>query len=416
MIQRSVHCRVRTLIHCGLLAGILSSAPASRAVSLSDWATLVSFRPDPAMQGKLQSREADPEAGPWGVQKIEHSRGALLLQSTALVVTKMPAFNGKVVDSRGLLYQVRQHFAEFFDPALAVYGPASKDDQVALISPNPAGAVVHVAYKVQGGGRDTAFLLSEASADHVVWTSLHGGKTGLSHNLYSGNRELGVASALPMDGCVLYSRAAMRAAEAGTLQEEAALAAQSQTLWLSVFERIRAFVEANGGAVVDGLEPPISTFVAWNDVAKSLHQPKIGWQDMDGLWQSTDKEKRFAILFHGLTLPAEFIERNRKGKELRMAVTVQISPGAKGVTSYVLERPNDSKEVLSFYDFNALLQGDIMASKPKPSRLVLTRVGDKLRAEWYGLTISRDAAGRLAKTKQPGVVKPRMYEFKPEGM
>ena len=151
-------------------------------------------------------------------------------------------------------------------------------------------------------------------------------------------------------------------------------------------------------------------------MAKTFHQPKIPWQDMDGLWSSTDKEKRFSIQFHGLSSPAEFIERNRKGKELRMPVMVQIVPGAKGVSTYVLERPNDSKDVLTFYDFGALLQGDIIASKPKPSRLVLTRNGEKLKAEWYGLTISRDAGGRLATTKQPGVVKARIYEFKPDGL
>ncbi len=416
MIHRSVPCRVRTLIHCGLLAGALGTAPAGRAVTLSDWSSLVSFRPDPALQGKIQSRQADPEAGPWSIQKIERSRGELLLQSTALVVTKMPAFNGKVVDSRGLLSHVRQHLADFFDPALANYGPVSPDDQAALSSPNPAGAMVHVTYKVEGGGRDAAFLVAESTADHITWTSLHGGKASLSNNLYSGNRELGVETALPLEGCVLYCRAAMRAAEAGTPQEEKALAGQSQTLWLNVFQNIRAFIENSGGAVVDDLEPPINTLVKWNDVAKTFHQPKIPWQDMDGLWSSTDKEKRFSIQFHGLSSPAEFIERNRKGKELRVPVMVQIVPGAKGVSTYVLERPNDSKDVLTFYDFGALLQGDIIASKPKPSRLVLTRNGEKLKAEWYGLTISRDAGGRLATTKQPGVVKARIYEFKPDGL
>ncbi|MDB6140741.1 MAG: repeat-containing protein [Verrucomicrobiaceae bacterium] len=412
MTHRPVSCHFRSLVHCGLAAGVLGCVPGLMATSLSDWSTLVSFRPDPALQSKLQSKPAEADAGNWSIQKIERSRGELLLESTSLVVTKMPAFGGKVVDSRGLLREVRQHLAEFFDPAQATFAAASPEDQAALNAPNPAGAIVHVA----GKNKDAAYLLGEATPDHVVWTSLHGAKLGMGINPFSGNRELGVNSALPLDGCVLYSRAALRATEAATPEEEKALAAQSLALWQGVFQNIRAFVEKNGGAVVDGLEPPVSTLVAWNDVAKTFHQPKIPWQDMDGLWQSTDKEKRFAIQFRGLSAPCEFIERNRKGKELRVPVPIQVVPGAKGVTTYVLERPNDSKDVLSFYEFNPTLQNDIINSMPKPSKLVLTRLGDKLKGEWYGLTISRDAAGRLATTKQPGVVKARLYEFKPEGL
>ena len=412
MTHRTVSRRLRSVLQCGLVVGVLGCTPGLRAASLSDWSTLVSFRPDPALQGKLQTRPADADAGSWGVQKIERSRGELLLESTSLVVTKMPAFGGKVVDSRGLLREVRQHLTEFFDPAVASFGPLTQEDQAALNSPTPAGAVVHLVGKT----KDAAFVVGESSPDHLILSSLHGGKTGMGINPYSGNRELGVSSALPLDGCVLYSHATLRAAEAGTPEEEKALAAQSLAVWQGVFQRIHDFIEKNGGSVVEGLEPPVSTLVAWNDVAKTFHQPKVPWQDLDGLRQSTDKEKRFAIQFRGLSAPCEFIERNRKGKELRVPVMIQIVPGAKGVTNYVLERPNDNKDVLTFYEFSQALQGDIIASMPKPSRLVLTRTGDKLKAEWYGLTISRDAAGRLANSKQPGVVKARVYEFKPEGL
>ncbi len=415
MTHRPVSVRLRSLVHCGLVAGVLGCAPGLKAVSLSDWSTLVSFRPDPALQAKLQTRPADADAGAWSVQKIERSRGELLLESVSLVVTKMPAFGGKVVDSRGLVREVRQHLAEFFDPAVAAFGPVGPEDQAALVAPNPAGAVMHLTGK-GAGGKDAAYLLGESLADHVIFSTLHGGKAGMGNNPFSGNREIGASSALPLDGCVLYTHAALRATEAGTAEEEKALAAQSLALWQGVFQNIRAFIEKNGGSITDGLEPPVSTLVAWNDVAKTFHSPKVPWQDMDGLWQSIDKEKRFAIQFRGLSAPAEFIERNTKGKEVRVPVTVQVVPGAKGVTTYVIERPNDNKEVLSFYAFNQLLQNDIITSMPKPSKLVLTRNGDKLKGEWYGLTISRDAAGRLAKSKEPGVVKPRIYEFRPEGL
>ena len=407
--------RLRSVFHRGFIAGVIGLASGVHAASLADWSTLVSFRPDPALQGRLQGRHVEADAAAWSVQKIERSRGELLLESTSLVVTKMPALGGKVLDSRGLLREVREHLAEFFDSTQAVLSPVSKEDEAALKSPSPAGAAVQLTGPAVGG-KEAAYLIGESNADHFVLTSLQGGKAGAGANPYSGNREIGVTSALPLDGCVLYSQAALRAAEAGTAAEEKALAAQSLSLWLGVFGRIQAFIEKNGGAVVEGLEPPVSTLVNWNDVAKTFHQPKVPWQDMDGLWLSTDKEKRFAIQFRGLGAPAEFIERNRKGKELRVPVTIQIVPGPKGVTSYVFERPNDSKEVLSFYDFGQLLQNDIIASMPKPSKMVLTRSGDKLKAEWFGLTISRDAAGRLAVSKQPAVVKPRPYEFKPEGM
>ena len=408
--------RLRTLVHCGLLAGVLTATTKAGAVSLTDWATLVSFRPDPAMQGKLQTRPADPEIGAWGVQKIERSRGALLLENTSLVITKMPAFEGKVADTRALLREIRLHLPQFFDSSQAALAPLAKEDEAALASPTPIGAVLHLSGATVTG-KDIAYVVSESTQDHFILTSLRGGKAGIGINPFSGNREIGVSSALPLDGCILYSHAALRAAEAATPETEKALAAESSAIWQGAFARIRALVEKNGGAVVDGLEPQVSTLVSWNDVAKSLHQPKVAWQDMDGLWQSIEKEKRFAIQFHGLSAPAEFIERNRKGKELRIPVMVQVqvTPGPKGGTTYILERPNDSKDVLTFYEFGLAIQSDIIAAKPKPSRLALTRSGDKLKGEWQGLTISRDAAGRLAGIKQPGTVKGRIYEFKAEG-
>ena len=417
MIRPLASRRFHLFVPCGLVAGTLALA-SLHAASLSDWSTLVSFRPEPALQGKLQSRAADADAGGWNVQKIERSRGELLLESVSLVVTKMPAMGGKVLDSRGLLREVRMHMPEFFDPAQAVYEPIAKEDETALNSPSPTGAILHIVGKT-AGGKDAAFLVGEATADRVTWTSVHGGRSGAGNNPYSGNRELGVATALPLDGCVLYCRAAVRATEAATPEEEKVLAAQSLALWQGVFQRVQAFIEKNGGSVVDGLEPPVSTLINWNDVAKNFHQPKVPWQDMDGLWQSTDKEKRFAIQFHGLGAPAEFIERNRRGKELRVPVMVQVvpPPNPKASTTYVLERPNDNKDVLIFYDFNQKTQDDILAAKPKPSKLVITRNADKLKAEWFGLSISRDAGGRLTSIKQPGSGgKGHIYEFKPEGL
>ena len=223
-----------------------------------------------------------------------------------------------------------------------------------------------------------------------------------------------------MDGVILFSDATLRAFDAATPEAEKALAAQSAEMWRRIFGRIEAWIIQNGGAVVPNLIPQQSTIVPWISVAKSMHTPRVPWQDLDGMWRSKDAGKRFAIVFRGIDAPCDFIERNADGGEIRVQVPLQTLPGEKDkagqpVATYIIERSNEEAEVLKFYKFSSQLITDIIAAKPKPSKLILRRVGDKLTGEWLGLAISRDGGGRLSGIKNPGDQPGRTYDFVADG-
>jgi hypothetical protein len=251
-------------------------------------------------------------------------------------------------------------------------------------------------------------------------TSVQAGGKGSTRNPFSGNRVMGVMPALPLDGCVLYTRAAVRAYDAPTPNDEKALAAASADAWKHVFDRIKVWIEDHGGLTAPNLMGQASTLVPWAAVAKQLHTPRIPWQDLDGTWRSKDAGKRFTIVFRGLEAPCDFVERNKEGGEVRVQVALQAVQGEKDkqgqpVATYLLERSNEDPEVLRFYKFSAALVNDIIAAKPKPSKLILRRTGEKLVGEWQGLSISRDAAGRLSQIQNPGDQPGRTYEFAPDG-
>ncbi|MBL9116809.1 MAG: hypothetical protein JNJ83_17510 [Verrucomicrobiaceae bacterium] len=390
------------------------------AVDIGDWGELLSYRPDEAAQTKLLNRKVEPGQDSWHIQKLERARGDVLLESQALVVTKLPAVGGKVLTPQGLLAFVRRNLSMFLDGEGVKFGPVTDEDRQHWETESPSNAVVELTSTQGIDNRQSAWLVTGVKRDEWLMTAVQVGGATPAKNPYSGNRKVGVASALPMEGCILYTRAALRAYDAPSPTDERALADQSSDLWKRLFSRIKVWVESNGGAVVPGLGDSESTIVPWLGVAKTLHVPKIAWQDLDGMWRSKDVGKRFAIVFRGLDAPCEFIERNKEGEELRVQIPLKVIHGEKdkqgqAVATYVLERSNEDPEVLSFYDFSAALVQDIIASKPKPSRLVLKRVGDKLTAEWLGIAISRDASGRLAEIKQPGDQPGRAYDFAPEG-
>jgi hypothetical protein len=390
------------------------------AIELTDVAALLSYRPDEAAQSKLLSRKVEAGQEPWSIQKVERARGDLIIESQELVISKLPAVSGRVLSPQALLAFVRRNLSMFLEGENVKFGPITEEDGTLWQTDNPTHAAIEITATQGADTRQSAWLITGQKRDEWLMSSLQVGGATISRNPFSGNRSVGVKSALPMEGCILYTRATLRAYDAPSPTEERALADQSVELWKKLFARIKVWVESNGGAVVAGLGEQQSNLVPWIGVAKSLHTPRIAWQDLDGTWRSKDAAKRFAIVFRGLDAPCDFIERNKDGEEIRVQVPLQLvqgEPDKKGqaVTAYVIERSNEDPEVLAFYDFSSALVQDIIAKQPRPSKLVLKRVGDKLTGEWSGLAISRDAAGRLAEIKQPGDQPARTYEFAPEG-
>jgi hypothetical protein len=96
-----------------------------------------------------------------------------------------------------------------------------------------------------------------------------------------------------------------------------------------------------------------------------------------------------------------------------MTLPLRAEAGDKpGSLKFVIERPNDRKEVLDYFSFSEALQTEILSRLPKPSILVITRAGKKLNGEWSGISISRDAYGKhLKEFKQPSEMKPKIFPF-----
>ena len=77
----------------------------------------------------------------------------------------------------------------------------------------------------------------------------------------------------------------------------------------------------------------------------------------------------------------------------------------------VLQRPNDDA-VLQFLGFaDAALRSQILAAKPEPSTLALTRAGDVINAVWRGLLVTKKPNGSLDKIVQPSAGVPKNFVF-----
>jgi len=78
----------------------------------------------------------------------------------------------------------------------------------------------------------------------------------------------------------------------------------------------------------------------------------------------------------------------------------------------VLQRPNDDA-ALQFLGFaDGALRAQILAAKPEPSTLTLTRAGDIINAVWRGLLVTKKPNGSLDKIVQPSAGAPKNFVFK----
>lgn len=397
----AISSRIAILLACGL--GLASSLSAQ---DLSAWAKVISFRPETKVQEKMQARPADPDGTRYKTLHIERARGDLFLQNVSLAVLKMPAAEGKPMTMAALLRRVRTGFEEFVDPAKFKAAFASAEEKAQWASDTGEGSQVTITNTVTGTAYP--FSLGEATTEHVILNTMASTNSPME-KLASGQIWIGVGSASPLDGCVVQVRAAFRPAAAATHDDEWKVAEEFGTLWISFIDRVRAFIEANSGACLPQMMPPTMAYVPWDMVAKRFHTPSQAWAGVEGLWRSTEKEQRFRLEFTS-DGSCDLIERNSKGKELRM--TVPMLPGEEGKGGYVIERPNDREEVLEFFDFAPALRAAILEKKPEPSRLTLKlNSKGRLVGNWYGFSISRNAAGALTDVKQPSKMPPRQFEF-----
>ena len=312
------------------------------------------------------------------------------------------------LDNAGLLDYVRKHFSEFLPANLGAVGPLTDADKTRWDSDAPAGAVGSLTV---GNTTKTAFLLADATPDSFTFSAVHAGSKDLNDLALIWQRRFRVEDATPFAGCIFTTRAVARA-KSPDLNVEQSQPALFSNIWNALLAGVAQFVEKNGGEVQPSLLPASTGVADWEKIHHKLHQPKVPWLDVEGVWTSTDPGKRFSIEIDSGSGQCEFIEHNSHGQELKTTVPLRTEREPSGNLRFVIERPNNSKEILSFYNFSEGITNEILAKDPKPSIMTLTRAGTKLNGEWCGLSISKDATGKhLRELNQPDKAKPRLYPF-----
>ncbi len=388
-------------------AGIaLLATDLSAADSLTPWLRATSFRPDAELQQKLQSLPVEEGSKRWQFSRIERGRGDLVLQSGGLVVTKLPAVEGHVLNSRELLAHLRIHLAELGEPSQAQFSLVNETDKAVWETSNPVGVLLKL---TAAGLPEIRCALTEVTPER--WTlSLLTQEGPARVDGLAGNVQFTVSPASPMDGCIIEVRATLRSTAAPTREDEQKLADAAQAVWTRLSDRLSQFVEGNNGACIAELIGSNSRMVPWELVAKAFHQPTVGWIALEGTWASTDKDKRFRIEFHS-DGTCDLIEYNRARQECR--VTVPLKPAPDPKDGFILERPNDNRDTLAFLGFNIATQTAIIEKMPEPSTLTILRDGEKITAKWSGLAISTAPGGVLAGITQPSKGKSKSFEFVP---
>ena len=164
----------RTFIASLALAGLCNAA------DLSALASLLSFRPDETSQSRLINRQVAAGEDPWHIQKVERARGELILESTSLVVSKLPAVNDKVLSPHGLVGYIRRNMGQFLDGENIKYGPLTPEDTQLLSNDSSINAVVEFTATAGTDPRQSAWLFSEVRKEDWTLTSVQpGGKDKL---------------------------------------------------------------------------------------------------------------------------------------------------------------------------------------------------------------------------------------------
>lgn len=387
----------------------LPPPPPKPVAELDTWISLCSLRPSTELQAALLARPADAGSPPWHALKLETGSGPLMLDQRSLLVTRMPLVDNQPMTAPAMLEYVRKHFAEMLAPAATTAGPVSDADRTLWDSDKPVGAVLQAA---SSAGGKMAFVVSDTETDSFTLSVIHPGTREYSAPSVVWQRRISVQEATPFEGCILSVKAVARAAGENVTPEQVQ-AGLGSTLWNALLTNVASFVQKNGGAAESTLLPAVTTTASWDGVQAKFHQPKNNWLDIEGVWQSTDPGRRFRLEVKGWTGTCDFIERNSRGIELRMTLPLRAEAGDKpGSLKFIIERPNDRKEVLDYFSFSDALQTEILAKFPKPSIMVITRAGKKLNGEWSGISISRDAYGKhLKEFKQPAEMKPKLFPF-----
>lgn len=123
-----------------------------------------------------------------------------------------------------------------------------------------------------------------------------------------------------------------------------------------------------------------------------------------GSWRAAPPERRFGLDISSNTV--RWSETNAAGVVLTRNVPLTELPDG----SFKIERPNDDA-VLAFLGFQPSLRAEISNKNPKPSFMILKLDGAKLRGDWSGLSVTKDANAHLKELFQPGTKPPKPFDF-----
>lgn len=230
------------------------------------WRDLICFRPPDDVLQSLRRRSMQ-----W--LRLDNALGRLInLDNYEVRIARMPVVNGTRLDARGLAREFRRGLTGqnpiFVDPEASTFLPYDPDDGTRLLSDNPVGAVLYIDIPWDDG----AVVVSRADAQRWVFTTVETERSGV--HPVSGNREFGVTG-IDNGQHVLFARGADRAS--GLITSEALLGqgstfAGGERLWLSMQQRVAAWINANQGEA--SIITPYSERFSWLTVRSLVRCPQ----------------------------------------------------------------------------------------------------------------------------------------------
>lgn len=238
--------------------------------SAVEWEPLISFRPSTAIQTAVKGKGIH-----WHIHRIEDANGDINLDFYPVTITRLPSISGRTVTAEELLSHIRLNINSFVDTNVSEFSPYDNDEARVWRSTTPLGSVIHIDMKSTHGLLnldDGSVVVSEFAADHwifsTIWTVLDQGHP------VSGNRQFGFT---PDEGggYVFYTRGADRTTSLLDVAAMSMVFAAAHSLWLSLQQRIAAFVNSNGGSASIGTATSIRT--PWTAIQSAYHHPTVGW-------------------------------------------------------------------------------------------------------------------------------------------
>jgi hypothetical protein len=174
-----------------------------------------------------------------------------------------------------LLSHIRLNINSFVDRNIAEFAPYNASEKRKWLSASPLGAVIHIDMKMWGGWvnpDDGSVVVAHYTPQNwifsTIWTLGDGGHP------VSGNRQFGF---WPSDsGAYIYfTKGADRTTTAVDTMMSSKVFSAAHALWLSLQQRIAAFVNGAGGSAT--VQSATSRRYDWPSVKAAYHRPTTSW-------------------------------------------------------------------------------------------------------------------------------------------